>query len=198
MGWLLQHVPRSLLTVPVPVSDQPDDVMKLAKAGFATVVRIALTSPAAMADVEAQIAEFTDGETPPTLFLDRIGSLSVEVHGPSHRTTRIVRRSTPLFEVDGPVPFSVAKNTHRWNRLPHRQTASSARRFRRGRPQEHRTRSEAGGMARCSSGYDCLARRPARSCRRPTGRTYCYYRWEKRFPRHSWAHACTFPGIPEP
>ncbi len=83
--------------------------MKLAKAGFATVVRISLTSPAAMADVEAQIAEFTDGETPPTLFLDRIGSLSVEVHGPSHRTTRIVRRSTPLFEVDGPVPFSVAK-----------------------------------------------------------------------------------------
>lgn len=92
----LRDVPRSMLSV--PLHDQIELVTDFAREGFATVVRIRLRDAAAVADVEAQLAELRDADVPPTLFLDRIGTLAVEAwtEGGKRVTTRITRRATPI------------------------------------------------------------------------------------------------------
>ena len=50
-----------------------------AREGFATLVRIRLQDANAAADVEAQIEELQDKNTPPTLVLERIGLLDLVV-----------------------------------------------------------------------------------------------------------------------
>ncbi|MCJ2117021.1 ATP-binding protein [Methylobacterium sp. J-001] len=92
----LRDVPRSMLSVPLP--DQPGEIVCFAQEGFATVVRIRLRDAVAVADVEAQLAELRDADVPPTLFLDRIGTLSVEarIEEGKSATTRITRRATPF------------------------------------------------------------------------------------------------------
>lgn len=106
---LLRDVPRSMLAL--PVDRQSSEVREFARQGYATLVRIELPDADAVSDVEAQISELRDAETPPTLFLDRIGSLVVEtqMEGSKPSVTRILRQSSHLFDLPGAVPTSVEK-----------------------------------------------------------------------------------------
>jgi hypothetical protein len=70
-------IPRYL--VPVAVSEQSDDVRRLASLGYATVVCLPLASSREVELAEKQVAALTNAAAPVQLFLDRLASLEVSI-----------------------------------------------------------------------------------------------------------------------
>lgn len=70
-------IPRYL--VPVAVTEQSDDVRRLASLGYATVVCLPLASSREVELAEKQVAALTNSAAPVQLFLDRLASLEVSV-----------------------------------------------------------------------------------------------------------------------
>lgn len=70
-------IPRYL--VPVAVTEQSDDVRRLASLGYATVVCLPLASSREVELAEKQVAALTNAAAPVQLFLDRLASLEVSI-----------------------------------------------------------------------------------------------------------------------
>lgn len=70
-------IPRYL--VPVSVSEQSDEVRRLAELGYATVVFLPLASSREVELAEKQVAALTNAAAPVQLFLDRLASLDVSI-----------------------------------------------------------------------------------------------------------------------
>ena len=70
-------IPRYL--VPVAVSEQSDEVRRLAALGYATVVCLPLASSREVELAEKQVAALTNVAAPVQLFLDRLASLEVSI-----------------------------------------------------------------------------------------------------------------------
>jgi hypothetical protein len=70
-------IPRYL--VPVAVSEQSDEVRRLAALGYATVVCLPLTSSREIELAEKQVAALTNAAAPVQLFLDRLASLDISI-----------------------------------------------------------------------------------------------------------------------
>lgn len=70
-------IPRYL--IPVPVSEQSDDLRRLASEGYATVVCLPLASSREVELTEKQVAALTNAAAPVQLFLDRLASLEVSI-----------------------------------------------------------------------------------------------------------------------
>ena len=70
-------IPRYL--VPVAVSEQSDEVRRLAALGYATVVCLPLASSREVELAEKQVAALTNAAVPVQLFLDRLASLEVSI-----------------------------------------------------------------------------------------------------------------------
>lgn len=70
-------IPRYL--VPVPVTEQPGAVRRLASQGYATVVCLPLASPREVELAKKQVAALADAAVPVQLFLDRLVSLEISI-----------------------------------------------------------------------------------------------------------------------
>ncbi|WP_322053055.1 sacsin N-terminal ATP-binding-like domain-containing protein [Paraburkholderia bannensis] len=70
-------IPRYL--VPVAVTEQSDDVRRLASLGYATVICLPLASSREVELAEKQVAALTNADAPVELFLDRLASLEVSI-----------------------------------------------------------------------------------------------------------------------
>lgn len=70
-------IPRYL--VPVAVSEQSDEMRRLAALGYATVVCLPLASSREVELAEKQVAALTNAAAPVQLFLDRLASLEVSI-----------------------------------------------------------------------------------------------------------------------
>ncbi|MDO9507246.1 sacsin N-terminal ATP-binding-like domain-containing protein [Hydrogenophaga sp.] len=70
-------IPRYL--VPVAVSEQPEEVRRLAALGYATVVCLPLASSREVELAEKQVAALTNPAAPVQLFLDRLASLVISI-----------------------------------------------------------------------------------------------------------------------
>ncbi|OZI28671.1 hypothetical protein CEG14_22225 [Bordetella genomosp. 1] len=73
------NIPRYLVPVHVPVSEQTEEVRRLAERGYATVVCLPLASPREVDLAERQVAALADAEVPVQLFLDRLASLEISI-----------------------------------------------------------------------------------------------------------------------
>jgi hypothetical protein len=70
-------IPRYL--VPVAVTEQSDDVRRLASLGYATVVCLPLASSREVELAKKQVAALTNAAAPVQLFLDRLASLEISI-----------------------------------------------------------------------------------------------------------------------
>lgn len=70
-------IPRYL--VPIAVTEQSDEVIRLALMGYATVVCLPLASSREVGLAEKQVAALTSAAAPVQLFLDRLASLEVSI-----------------------------------------------------------------------------------------------------------------------
>ena len=70
-------IPRYL--IPVAVTEQTDDVRRLASEGYATVVCLPLASSREVELAQKQVAALTNAAAPVQLFLDRLASLEVSI-----------------------------------------------------------------------------------------------------------------------
>ncbi len=90
-------IPRYL--VPVAVSEQSDEVRRLAALGYATVVCLPLASSREVELAERQVATLTSAAAPVQLFLDRLASLEVSIvrGGVEVEKTTLSRAVEPLL-----------------------------------------------------------------------------------------------------
>lgn len=70
-------LPRYLASV--PIVDQPDEIAAFARAGFATVIHVPISTGAALATAKKQVSGLLDAEAPLLLFLDRLREVTVEI-----------------------------------------------------------------------------------------------------------------------
>ena len=94
-------VPRYL--VPVPLAEQPDDVVSYARRGYASVIVVPLRAPEAIELAKRQVGALADFDVPLLLFLSRIAEFRIDVEtpeGPVHRR-RLSRRQTDMGDVPG-------------------------------------------------------------------------------------------------
>lgn len=89
-------IPRYL--VPVAVTEQSEEVRRLASLGYSTVVCLPLASSRAVELAEKQVAALTNAAAPVQLFLDRLSSLEVSVvrAGVEVKKTTLSRTVEPL------------------------------------------------------------------------------------------------------
>ena len=110
--------------VPIPLTEQPDEVLSFAKAGFATVVTLPLRSAEAVEIALKQVSALASPDAPILLFLERLKVLAIDVcRGVKPLThVRLTRRASKLnasgaakpiamheVEVDGAAPFLVVR-----------------------------------------------------------------------------------------
>ena len=95
-------IPRYL--VPVAVSEQSDEVHRLAALGYATVVCLPLASSREVELAEKQMAALTNAAAPVQLFLDRLASLEVSIvrAGVEVETATLSRAVEPLSSNTSP------------------------------------------------------------------------------------------------
>ena len=96
-----QTVPRYL--VPLPLAEQPDDVVSYARRGYASTIVVPLRTAEAIELAKRQVQALTDLDVPLLLFLDRIAEFRIDVEtpdGPVHRR-RLSRRQTAMGDVPG-------------------------------------------------------------------------------------------------
>ncbi len=96
-----ETVPRYL--VPLPIADEPDDVMSFARRGYASTIVVPLRTIEAIDLANRQVQALADLDVPLLLFLDRIAEFRIDVEtadGPVHRR-RLSRRQTAMGDVPG-------------------------------------------------------------------------------------------------
>ena len=71
------NIPRYL--VPLPLSEQSDEIIRFARAGFATVVALPLRSVDAVQRARRQVLALTSSDAPILLFLERIATVEIEI-----------------------------------------------------------------------------------------------------------------------
>ena len=94
-------VPRYL--VPLPLAEQPDDVVSYARRGYASTIVVPLRTAEAIELAKHQVQAFADLDVPLLLFLDRIAVFRIDVEmpdGPAYRR-RLSRRQTAMGDVPG-------------------------------------------------------------------------------------------------
>ena len=94
-------VPRYL--VPLPLAEQPDDVVSYARRGYASAIVVPLRTTEAIELAKRQVQSLADLDVPLLLFLDRIAKFRIDVEtpdGPVHRR-RLTRRQTIMGDVPG-------------------------------------------------------------------------------------------------
>ena len=94
-------IPRYL--VPLPLAQQPDDVVSFARRGYASTIVVPLHTAEAIDLAKRQAQALVDLNVPLLLFLDRIGEFRIDVEtpdGPVYRR-RLSRRQTEMGEVPG-------------------------------------------------------------------------------------------------
>lgn len=94
-----ETVPRYL--VPVPLAEQPDDVVSFARRGYASAIVVPLRTAEAIALAQHQVQTLADLDVPLLLFLDRIAEFRIDMEtpdGPGLRR-RLSRHQTGLDEV---------------------------------------------------------------------------------------------------
>ncbi|MEJ1129083.1 DUF3883 domain-containing protein [Variovorax sp. CCNWLW225] len=84
-------LPRYLAAV--PLDDQPEEIRRFAKEGFATVVHLPLSGPVAINVAREQVSALVDLEVPLLLFLDRLTRVSIEVDDVGVSSRRTLSRS---------------------------------------------------------------------------------------------------------
>lgn len=72
-----QNISRYL--VPLPLDEQPEEVLAFAAAGFVTVVELPLRSREAVELAKAQATALVNPDAPLLLFLDRVAKLNIEI-----------------------------------------------------------------------------------------------------------------------
>ena len=94
-----QTIPRYL--VPLPLAEQPDEVVSYARLGYASVVVMPLRKAEAIELAKRQVQALADLEVPLLLFLDRIVDFRIEVQTPDDPVLRrrLSRRSIAIGEV---------------------------------------------------------------------------------------------------
>ena len=96
-----ETVPRYL--VPLPLAEQPDDVVSYARRGYASAIVVPLRTAEAIELAKRQVQSLADLDVPLLLFLDRIAEFRIDVEtpdGPVHRR-RLTRRQTIMGDVPG-------------------------------------------------------------------------------------------------
>ena len=94
-------VPRYL--VPLPLAEQPDDVVSYARRGYATTIVVPLRTAEAIELAQRQVQALADLDVPILLFLDRIAEFRIDVETPDGpvRRRRLSRRQTAIGDVPG-------------------------------------------------------------------------------------------------
>ena len=94
-------VPRYL--VPLPLAQQPDDVVSFARRGYASAIVVPLHTPEAIELAKRQVQALIDLNVPLLLFLDRIAEFRIDVETPDRVAYRrhLSRRQTVKGEVPG-------------------------------------------------------------------------------------------------
>ena len=94
-------VPRYL--VPLPLVEQPDDVVSYARRGYATIIVVPLRTAEALELAQRQVHALADLDVPLLLFLDRIAEFRIDVETPDEpvRRRRLSRRQTAIGDVPG-------------------------------------------------------------------------------------------------
>ena len=94
-------VPRYL--VPLPLAEEPDDVMSFARRGYASTIVVSLRTVEAIDLATRQVQALADLDVPLLLFLDRIAAFRIDMEtadGPVHRR-RLSRRQKAMGDVPG-------------------------------------------------------------------------------------------------
>ena len=94
-------VPRYL--VPVPLAEQPDDVVSYARRGYASVIVAPLRTAEEIELAERQVRALVHLDVPLLLFLDRIVEFRIDVETPDGAVDRrrLGRRQIPMGDVPG-------------------------------------------------------------------------------------------------
>ncbi|MCY3841119.1 MAG: DUF3883 domain-containing protein [Gammaproteobacteria bacterium] len=94
-----ETVPRYL--VPLPLTEQPDEVAAYARRGYPTVIVAPLRTAEAVELAKDQIQTLADPDVPLLLFLDRIAEFRIEVAMPDQpvKRQRLTRRQTDIGDV---------------------------------------------------------------------------------------------------
>ena len=94
-------VPRYL--VPLPLAEQPDEVVSYAGRGYASVIVLPLRTAESMELARQQVQALADLDVPLLLFLDRIADFRIDVKSPdgSVQQRRLSRRQNHLGSVPG-------------------------------------------------------------------------------------------------
>ena len=96
-------VPRYL--VPLPLAEQPDDVVSYARRGYASTIVVPLRTAGAIELARRQVQALADLDVPLLLFLDRIAEFCIDVETPeglayrrrlSRRRALLQRGGAPL------------------------------------------------------------------------------------------------------
>jgi hypothetical protein len=110
--------------VPLPLTEQPDEVLSFAEAGFATVVELPLRSADAVELARKQVSALASPDAPILLFLERLKALDIQVRRGVEPLNhiRLTRRASELntppvakpitlhkVELDGGAPFLVVR-----------------------------------------------------------------------------------------
>ncbi|MCA6098158.1 sacsin N-terminal ATP-binding-like domain-containing protein [Bradyrhizobium australafricanum] len=98
--------------VPVTAQEQSNEVRRLAKEGYATVVVLPLATAVAVELARKQVATVLDAPAPVLLFLDRLSSLEAAVieRGQPPRRTQLTRKVAPI-EAKLPQGFQMERVT---------------------------------------------------------------------------------------
>ncbi len=94
-------VPRYL--VPLPLTEQPDEVVSYARRGYASTIVLPLRTVEAIELAKRQVQALADLNVPLLLFLDRIEQFRIDVETPDGpvRRRRLSRRQTAMGDVPG-------------------------------------------------------------------------------------------------
>ena len=94
-----QTIPRYL--VPLPLAEQPDEVVSYARLGYASVIVMPLRDAEAIELAKFQVRSLVDLEVPLLLFLDRIADFRIDVETPNEPMLRrrLRRRRIAIGEV---------------------------------------------------------------------------------------------------
>ena len=89
--------------VPLPLAEQPVEVTRFARLGYASVIVVPLRTSEAVALAKRQVHALADLEVPLLLFLDRIAEFRIDVQAPDGEGCgrRLSRRQIPLGDVPG-------------------------------------------------------------------------------------------------
>ena len=93
-------IPRYL--VPLPIDQQPEEILAFAHGGYATVIAARLQSARAVTLATEQVQALADLEVPLLLFLDRIGEVRIDIELPEKAPSRKVLRRTQIAIGDVP------------------------------------------------------------------------------------------------